>query len=144
MRKTTRYALAFAAVASALGTAAVAQDGTGKRGHHQSRLERADVDKSGDVTFEEFAAAINGRFGGADANGDGRMTVAEIADEIQRMRAERMAKRMVERFDVNGDGELTKAEVEARQKKMFALLDRNDDGRIAQDEMPARGEGRRR
>ncbi len=39
---------------------------------------------------------------------------------------------------------MTKAEVEARQKKMFALLDRNDDGRIAQDEMPARGEGRRR
>jgi len=58
------------------------------------------------------------------------------------MRAERMARRLIERFDTNGDGVLTAAEVESRQKKMFALLDRNDDGKIEKDEMPRRKFGR--
>ena len=52
------------------------------------------------------------------------------------MRAERMAQRIVERFDTDGDGMLTAAEIESRQKKMFALLDRNDDGKVEKDEMP--------
>ena len=39
----------------------------------------------------------------------------------------------------NGDGELTKAEIENRQKKQFALLDKNDDGKITADELPRRG-----
>ena len=93
---------------------------------------------SGDVTFEEFSAAMAKRFPSADANSDGKMTVAEIADAIERMRAERMAQRIVKRFDTNGDGELTKDEIESRQKKMFALLDRNDDGKIEKSEMPRR------
>lgn len=140
MRKTTKYAFAFAAIAATLGSAAIAADGNQRR-DHQGRLERADADKSGDVTFEEFAAAMNGRFANADADGDGKMTVGEIAGEIERMRAERMARRLIERFDSDGDGALTKAEVEARQRKMFALMDRNDDGKISADEMRRRGEG---
>ena len=97
---------------------------------------------SGDVTFEEFAAAMKSRIGDADADSDGKMTVAEIAAEIERMRAERMARRMIERFDTDGDGMLTLVEIEARQKKMFALLDRNDDGKIVPEEMPKRGHRR--
>lgn len=142
MRKTTKYGFAFAAIAAALSSSAMAADGNQRRGDHENRLQRADADNSGDVTFEEFAAAMNGRFGNADADGDGKMTVGEIATEIQRMRAERMAKRLVERFDTDGDGVLTKAEVEARQKKMFALMDRNDDGKISGDEMKKRGDRR--
>jgi hypothetical protein len=47
------------------------------------------------------------------------------------------------RLDANGDGMLTLAEIESRQKKMFALMDRNDDGKIVKDEMPSgrRGKG---
>jgi Ca2+-binding EF-hand superfamily protein len=58
------------------------------------------------------------------------------------MRAERMARRIVARFDTDGDGMLTAAEIESRQKKMFALMDRNDDGRIVSGEMPQRGKKR--
>ena len=82
---------------------------------------------------------MKSRIGDADKDHDGKMTVAEIAAEIERMRAERMARRIVERFDTDGDGMLTAAEIESRQKKMFALLDRNDDGKIVKDEMPRRG-----
>jgi len=141
MKKSTKLAAAFLALASASGSAAFAADREGRHGEGQRgmRFERADVDSSVDVTFEEFAAAMDSRIGNADADGDGKMTVAEIASEIERMRAERMAQRIVERFDTDGDGVLTKAEVESRQKKMFALLDRNDDGKIVKEEMPRRG-----
>lgn len=146
MRKSTKVAIAFLALAGAAGSAAWAADNGPRKGERfgnrqGAMFDRADADSSGDVTFEEFAAAMNKRIGTADADGDGKMTVAEIADEIQRMRAERMAQRIVERFDADGDGAVTKAEVEARQKKMFALMDRNDDGKIVQDEMHRRGGG---
>ncbi|MEO5322197.1 acid-shock protein [Mesorhizobium sp. CC13] len=146
MSKSTRLSIAFLALAGTAGTSALAAAQDGPRGHGMEmmpRLERADADKSGDVTFDEFAAAMDQRFANADGNGDGKMTVAEIADQIMRMRAERAAQRMVERFDADGDGALTNAEIESRQKKLFALLDRNDDGKIVKDEMPRRDGGGR-
>ena len=63
------------------------------------RFERMDVDNNGDVTFEEFAAVMDERLqADADKDGDGKMTVAEIAAEIERVRAERMAERLDQAF----------------------------------------------
>ena len=139
MKKSTKIALTFLALAGAAGSAAFAADRDGRRdGRQGMRFERTDADSSGDISFEEFAAAMKNRVGNADADKDGKMTVGEIASEIERMRAERMARRIVERFDADGDGALTTAEIESRQKKMFALMDRNDDGKIVKDEMPRR------
>ncbi|MEQ1950691.1 acid-shock protein [Mesorhizobium sp. CN2-181] len=143
MKTSTKLAMAFLAVATSGGTSAFAADREEGRTGGNMRFERADADSSGDVTFEEFVAAMNSRIGNADANGDGKMTVAEIASEIERMRAERMARRIVERFDTDGDGMLTVVEIESRQKKLFALMDRNDDGKIVPEEMPKRGWGKR-
>jgi hypothetical protein len=144
MKKSTKLAIAFLALAGAAGSA-MAADNDGRRGDMRGmRFERTDTDKSGDVTFEEFSAAMKTRIGQADADGDGKLTVAEIAKEIERMRAERRAQRMVERFDADGDGMLTLAEIESRQKKMFALMDRNNDGKVVKDEMPQRRMFRRR
>ncbi len=142
-RSINSLALAFAAMAASAG-ASLAADAAGDRAERvQRRFEKADVDKSGDITFEEFAAAMNTRFEGADADKDGKMTVGEIASEIDRMRSRRMAERLVKRFDANADGVLTADEVQSRQKKMFALLDRNDDGKIVPAEMP-KGRAKRR
>lgn len=145
MKKTTTIAAAFLALAGFASAAQAEEDG--RRADRQgprsvAHFEAADADANGEVTFEEFAEAINNRLVNADADGDGKMTVGEIAAAIERMRAERMARRMVERFDTDGDGALTAAEIESRQKKMFALLDRNDDGKIVKDELPRRFEGR--
>ncbi|MAW87114.1 MAG: acid-shock protein [Phyllobacteriaceae bacterium] len=96
---------------------------------------RADTDNSGDISLEEFSAAMGGRILGADADGNGELTVGEVADAIIRMRAERRAQRMIERLDMDGDGKLTTAEIENRQKKIFALMDRNDDGKVDRDEI---------
>ena len=113
MRISTKLAMAFLAMAATAGTSAVAGDQTKGRGERGNfRFERADADSSGDITYEEFAAAMQKRIGTADKDGDGRMTIAEIASEIERMRAERMARRIVERFDADGDGMLTAAEIE--------------------------------
>ncbi len=143
MKKSTKIALSFLAIAGAAASTAFAADRDGRRdGRQGMRFERADADSSGDVTFEEFAAAMKNRIGNADADKDGKMTVGEIASEIERMRAERMSRRIVQRFDTNGDGALTTAEIESRQKKRFALLDRNDDGKIVKEEMPRRWHGR--
>ncbi|MDN2567720.1 EF-hand domain-containing protein [Aquibium sp. A9E412] len=151
MKNLTRIALAFTAVAAVTATA-VAHERWGRDGgmgggmgpgmgsRAMMHFERADADDSGDVTFEEFAAAF-GAFQSVDADGDGSLTVEEIAAEIERRRTERMARRMIERFDTDGDGVLTEAEIESRQQKMFALMDRNDDGKVDADEMPRRHRG---
>lgn len=145
MKKTTTAAIAFVTFAGLAGGAALAKDGFGHRDRGEraeQRFERADADSSGDLTFEEFSAAFEERIGGADANSDGVMTVEEIAAEIERRRAERMARRIIERFDTDGDGQLTTAEIESRQKKMFALLDGNDDGKLEMDEVKRHRFGR--
>jgi hypothetical protein len=141
MLKSTKIAIAFLAFAGTAGSLAIAADradGHGKWRQGAMRFDRLDKDSNGDVTFDEFSAAMANRITEADADHDGKLTVAELAAEIEKMRAQRMARRMIARFDTDGDGVLTKAEVESRQKKMFALLDRNDDGKIEKSEQPRR------
>jgi Ca2+-binding EF-hand superfamily protein len=136
MNRTTRLALAFLAFSALAGTSVMAQqereDDRPERGGH---FERLDADNSGDVSFEEFSTRFEERLSDADANTDGTITVEELADHIVRQRAERQAERMIRRFDVDGDGSLKLEEIESRQKKHFALIDRNDDGVLSQEEL---------
>jgi EF hand len=146
MKPTLKIALAFVALSSAVATTAYARDGGGRHGDRQGGragmmppIESLDADKNGDVTLEEFTKVANERFAKADADKDGKLTVAEVAAEIEKMRAEQMAKRMISRFDANSDGVLTAEEAANGQKKMFAMLDKNDDGKIVKAEFPQRG-----
>ncbi len=148
MNTTTPLALAFASFASLTAAAAAAEEREGPHGMFgpgamKANFERADTDKSGDVTYQEFAAVFGERFKKADSNANGELTVEEVADGIERMMAEQMAMRVIGRLDVDDDGKLTTAEVESQQKKLFALGDRNDDGKIAESELPDRKGGKR-
>jgi Ca2+-binding EF-hand superfamily protein len=139
MKKTIGIALAFATLSAALAGTAYAdkRDGSPGRGmgFGMASLETMDADKSSDVTFEEFKKAAGDKFVLADTDKDGKVTVEEMAAAIEKMRAEEMAKRMVTKFDVDGDGAVTAAEIETNQKEMYALLDKNNDGKLVADEM---------
>ncbi len=48
------------------------------------------------------------------------------------------SQRILERVDADKDGRISKAEFDAEGSKMFAKLDENSDGKIAESEMPQR------
>jgi hypothetical protein len=144
MKKTTGMALAFLALSAAVSGTAVAEKRHGGGGGMgmiggMPPMDRLDGDKNGEITFDEFKKVAGDRFVLADVNKDGKVTVEEMAAAIEKMRAERVAKRMIERFDIDKDGAVTLAEIETGQKEIYALVDRNDDGKIVKDEMPRHG-----
>ena len=135
--------LAGVAVSATATVSAYADDGQrGMRRHggegprFEEMFKRADADNNGTITFEEFAAAGTERFTGADADGDGNITVDEIVGQMEREQHQRRAERMIERFDANDDGQVSLAEIEDHQRKMFALADRDTSGSIEADELP--------
>lgn len=145
MNNSTKMALAFFALSAAVGAPALADkrhgDDIGGAGGMMGRFDQADTDSNGEITFDEFSKAAGERFTLADVNKDGKVTVEEMAAAIEKMRAERMARRMINRFDANSDGAVTLAEIQNGQKEIYALMDRNDDGKLIKEEMPRKGKG---
>jgi len=138
-RKTTfhKTTIAFlAAIVTVTGAGYAMADERGPRG--AERFERLDADSSGSVTFAEFSAPMLERFNEADADDNGVVTAEEIAAALEGRRAERMAERMIERFDIDGDEQVSADELVNRQEKMFALMDRDDSGAVTEDELPRR------
>ena len=147
MRKSTKLALAFVALAGAVGTAAYADDhsGGGPRGRMMMRLDKAMKDSNGTITFDQFSDAMDARLKKIVADNGGKLTVAQLADALEKARFEQMAKRIIARYDTKGDGTLTTDDITGREKKVFALLDKNDDGKIEKSELPkGHGFGRHR
>lgn len=145
MTRTIKLALAFTALAGAVGSIAYAAGrpaGDGMQERPMMRLQKALHDSPDGVTLDQFEDIMNSRLKDLIAKNGGKLTVGELADALEKARYERMAKRMIDRFDVNGDGVLTADELSGRQKKLFALLDKNDDGKIEKSELPRRGWGR--
>ncbi len=86
-------------------------------------MQRGDQNQDGKLTREEFTASLNER-GGSFQFGEGRP-----------MRGGRFdAERMFERFDSNGDGEITPDEIPQRVQRMMQL-DRNGDGVLTREEL---------
>jgi len=80
------------------------------------------------------------RFNRADSDGDGFITAQE-ASKIGDSRADRHAirfiDRVMERFDADNDGQVTKAEADQHRKIQFARFDANDDGQVTAEELQA-------
>jgi len=120
-------------------------------GHHHKgrkmlrRLKRAHADNDGKVTLEEFLARREARFTESDVNKDGALSAEEVVRPLKE-RADYRVRRMIKRFDADGDDSIIKAEFEAPARKRFAERDFNGDGQISDDERPPRmgkGPGRR-
>lgn len=141
MRKSTKLALAFAALAGAVGTTAYAENNASAkmRDGMMARLDKAMNDSDGAITFDQFSDAMNARLKKLVAANGGKLTVAQLADALEKARFERMARHIIARYDSKGDGTLTTDDITGREKKVFAMLDKNNDGKIEKSELPKGG-----
>jgi len=155
MKTTTKWIIAGAVIAATAGTAFAAEGVRRQFDSERHRVgqlmfERVDADSDGAITAEEVLGAISKRFSEADANADGALTKAEAVaaveaqTEIERARrhAGRIADRLFEQLDLDDNGQLALSEIENRTKKVFALADRNDDGKVEVAELRRMGPGR--
>lgn len=139
-------ALSVAAVAAAvLTTAALADRGPamGRGGPAAMLIERfdaIDADKDGKITPAELADWRKARFEAADADKNGRLDQDELAAfRLQAMqeRAGAQAGMLLERFDADGDGALSATEMPGSpgDGAGFARVDADGDGAVSKAEV---------
>ena len=148
MKTTCLPAGVFAVTAAAPSFAAADPAKKEKRIHRL--IKRADLNGDGRLSQAEMSRAIAVTFAKVDTNGDGRLSASEISGAKAVLKAERKrakaagegrvhfakfpAKRIsrhFDRIDANGDGMLSKAELETVAARMFKKRDRNNDGYIS-------------
>ncbi len=141
-----------AAFLSALGAAAMADKGPGM-------FERADTNGDGFVSKDEFSAGRTEMFAKLDANGDGFIDQGELDKAREAWHQQHMKRQdnatqqsegsatsqpkpeakehhgFMDRMDGDKDGKISAAEFAAAGDQMFSKLDKNADGKLAQDEM---------
>jgi len=144
----------------ALGVAAPAfAEGAGGPG---GLLKAADTNKDGVVDQTEFQASRDKWFAEIDTDKDGFITSDELKAFGDKMHAEwqqkhadagttqngtqpapdasrgdRMAQHIMARVDTDKDGKFSKPEFDTESTALFKRLDKNSDGKIAADEIPA-------
>ena len=131
-------------------------------------FKTADTNKDGVVDQTEFQASRDKWFADLDTNKDGFITTDELKAFGEKMhaqwqqkhadagstqngaqaapdasRGDRMAQHILARVDTDKDGKISKAEFDTESTALFKKLDKNSDGKIAADEVPARHWGGR-
>lgn len=126
--------------------------------HHGGRFVKMDTNGDGVVTLQEFEGGALAHFDKTDTNKDGKVTPEERKAAFEAFKAERKANG--ERADRGPRGErgdkgprghrgecgprgghpdadktITKAELSAKMKEHFAKLDKNNDGKLTEDEL---------
>ena len=133
-----------------------AKDPVKKEKRIHRMIKRADLNGDGKISQSEMARGIAVTFSKVDTNGDGALSASEIAGAKKVLKAERKrakasgegrlqyvkfpAKRINKRFDkidANGDGQLSKGEMERVALRMFKKRDKNNDGYIDREERVA-------
>ena len=152
MSKLRKVVLASGGIALGLtmGVGASLADGWGRhhgRGHHggfgPGVFERLDADGDGRVTQAEIDEGRQGRLAEFDRDGDGSLSL----EEFEGLWMAVMRERMVDRFqalDADGDGSVTSEEFIRPFSHMVSRLDRNGDGELTADELQRRHKGRKR
>ena len=137
----------FAVTAAAPSFAAVSPAKKEKR--LERMIKRADLNGDGKISEAEMARGLAVTFARLDVNNDGKLSKSEIAGARAVMKTERKrakasgegrlqfmkfpAKRVNKNFsriDANGDGAISKAELDNVAQRMFSKRDKNRDGYI--------------
>ncbi len=102
-----------------------------------------------EITREDYDTRTRERFARLDKNSDGTIDVSEIEAAMAEGRGGRMqprggnpGDRLIQRFDANRDGKVTREEFLESVKKRFAEVDLNNDGKITDDDLPPMMRGR--
>lgn len=98
-----------------------------------------DADDNGEVTQAEIDAYRSAQISGADASGDGNLSIEEFDTLYRAFTRERMVDAF-QRLDDDGDGQITPAELDLRLDGVVERMDRNGDGVLTiQDRRGRRG-----
>jgi Ca2+-binding EF-hand superfamily protein len=143
-------ALAGVFAVTAAAPSFAAQDPAKKEKRINRLIKRADLNGDAKISQSEMARGIAVTFAKLDTDGDGKLTASEISNAKSVLKAERKrakaagegrvrfvtfpAKRVnkhFDRIDANGDGALSKGELEQISMKMFSRRDKNNDGYIS-------------
>lgn len=158
MQKKTKIALGATAVlgiAAIIGTVQFAQAdrggwgmGHGRGGGHgmmMNMAERYDANKDGNLTQEEIDTNRVATYGEFDGDKNSAMTIKEFEGLWLKARNQMMV-REFQRFDRNGDGNLTLEEYQTPLKDMVARMDQNGDKMLNMDDhqQMRMGHGRKR
>ena len=103
-----------------------------------SALERADANRDGKVTRQEYIDARAAQFARMDRNGDGVVDDADSGDRgDQSFVAKRAAAAMRGRIDTNSDGKISKEEFVNSPTVLFDRFDADKNGELDAKELEA-------
>lgn len=128
--------LLLAVLGVSLALPASAQFGRGRGGG--DILEKADADRDGFITREEYSLARAAQFERMDRNKDGSVTRADFG-RLARFKPDAVDRLMsvLSAADANQDGRITRAELQAAPMPVFERGDSDGDGRLSRDEVDA-------
>jgi Ca2+-binding EF-hand superfamily protein len=120
-----------AAVVSGVAVSAMAQEPTLPRSPRS--FDKLDADHNGTLTVSEFQPKAERRFMRLDSNKDGQVSTAEIDAELQKALVKRR-NRILEGLDSDGNGSVSKEELDSYIKALIQGADANSDGGVSLDE----------
>lgn len=136
----TKTLTSLAVALSVLGTATAAFAGSGGK-----FFKRADLNGDGKVSIQEIAEIRAQRFVRLDTNGDGAISEQEfVTRKKAKPRRESRRKKRFQRFDSDGNGLISQVEWDAKTGKRFAKLDLNADGFVTREEVKAYRQDRKK
>lgn len=110
----------------------------GPGGHRAEMLFRTfDTDKDGAITAVEVNAETDRRLKTNDADNDGALSLKEFEGVWLEVLRNKMVDSF-QRMDEDGDGLITKAEIDEKTSWMLTFMDRNEDGQITRKEIRPR------
>ncbi len=133
--KRTKIIIAAAAIAVVSGLA-VSAKAVSKHWAGGMMMRHMDANGDGKVTKAEIMPHLTKKFDRVDVNKDGKVTKAEVGEHVSK-RIERRVGHVFSQFDANDDGIMTKPELQSQVDKQFARLDTDKDGEVSRQEMGA-------
>jgi hypothetical protein len=102
-----------------------------------SRMEGADANRDGQITRAELIAFRAANFSRLDRDGNGMLTRSDVPAFAKRLNPSLDINALITQFDINRDGQVSRAEFVNGPTAVFDEADRNKDGILTRAERAA-------